>query len=706
MAELRCVVERITYQNPDNGYTVMKVKANDNSHVTIVGNLLDVPVGSELLCKGNWKTDPRYGRQFSVQSWEELLPSTLEGIERYLGSGLIRGIGPGYARMIVERFGLETIDVIENNIERLNEIPRLGERRIQQIRESWEKQREIKNVMLFLQSNGVSTTYAAKIYRHYGKNSVTVVRNNPYQLADDIWGIGFKTADTIASKLGYGKNDIRRCESGISYTLNELTEEGHVYAKKDQLLKAAIKLLGADEEAILNAIERMILNEDLVNDGGSIYLPSLYKAEVGTAQKLIELVTDAEANQFDSTCIIDDITAQTGIQYDDVQIRAIKKALRSKVMVLTGGPGTGKTTTTQGIIAALKSKGLEVQLAAPTGRAAKRMSEATGMYAETIHRLLEFHPLEGYRRNEDNPLDGDALIVDECSMIDIILMSHLMKALPARMRLIMVGDIDQLPSVGPGNVLRDIIDSERIPVIRLTRIFRQAQNSQIVMGAHSINQGQFPDIRNRRNTDFKFIVEDDKEAVAGKIVSLVKEEIPTTYGYSASDIQVLTPMQKGEIGGANLNSALQTALNTSEICLTKGGSSFKIGDRVMQLRNNYKKSVFNGDLGYVESINTDEKTLKVNFDDSIVEYESSDLDEITLAYASTIHKSQGSEYPVVVMPVMMSHYIMLQRNLIYTGLTRAKKLCIMIGTRQALGCAIRNMAVLKRNTMLKDRLKG
>ena len=706
MAELRCVVERITYQNPDNGYTVMKVKVNDNSHVTIVGNLLDVPVGSELLCKGNWKTDPRYGRQFSVQSWEELLPSTLEGIERYLGSGLIRGIGPGYARMIVERFGLETIDVIENNIERLNEIPRLGERRIQQIRESWEKQREIKNVMLFLQSNGVSTTYAAKIYRHYGKNSVTVVRNNPYQLADDIWGIGFKTADTIASKLGYGKNDIRRCESGISYTLNELTEEGHVYAKKDQLLKAATKLLGADEEAILNAIERMILNEDLVNDGGSIYLPSLYKAEVGTAQKLIELVTDTEANQFDSTCNINDITAQTGIQYDDVQIRAIRKALRSKVMVLTGGPGTGKTTTTQGIIAALKSKGLEVQLAAPTGRAAKRMSEATGMYAETIHRLLEFHPLEGYRRNEDNPLDGDALIVDECSMIDIILMSHLMKALPARMRLIMVGDIDQLPSVGPGNVLRDIIDSERIPVIRLTRIFRQAQNSQIVMGAHSINQGQFPDIRNRRNTDFKFIVEDDKEAVAGKIVSLVKEEIPTTYGYSASDIQVLTPMQKGEIGGANLNSALQTALNTSEICLTKGGSSFKIGDRVMQLRNNYKKSVFNGDLGYIESINTDEKTLKVNFDDSIVEYESSDLDEITLAYASTIHKSQGSEYPVVVMPVMMSHYIMLQRNLIYTGLTRAKKLCIMIGTRQALGCAIRNMAVLKRNTMLKDRLKG
>lgn len=706
MAELRCVVERITYQNPDNGYTVMKVKANDNSHVTIVGNLLDVPVGCELLCKGNWKTDPRYGRQFSVQSWEELLPSTLEGIERYLGSGLIRGIGPGYARMIVERFGLETIDVIENNIERLNEIPRLGERRIQQIRESWEKQREIKNVMLFLQSNGVSTTYAAKIYRHYGKNSVTVVRNNPYQLADDIWGIGFKTADTIASKLGYGKNDIRRCESGISYKLNELTEEGHVYAKKDQLLKAATKLLGADEEAILNAIERMISSEDLVNDGGFIYLPSLYKAEVGTAQKLIELVTDTAANQFDSTCNIDDITAQTGIQYDNVQIRAIKKALRSKVMVLTGGPGTGKTTTTQGIIAALKTKGLEVQLAAPTGRAAKRMSEATGMYAETIHRLLEFHPLEGYRRNEDNPLDGDVLIVDECSMIDIILMSHLMKALPARMRLIMVGDIDQLPSVGPGNVLRDIIDSERIPVIRLTQIFRQAQNSQIVMGAHSINQGQFPDIRNRRNSDFKFIVEDDKEAVATKIVSLVKEKIPTTYGYSASDIQVLTPMQKGEIGGANLNGALQAALNTSEICLTKGGSSFKIGDRVMQLRNNYKKSVFNGDLGYIESINTDEKTLKVNFDDSLVEYESSDLDEITLAYASTIHKSQGSEYPVVVMPVMMSHYIMLQRNLIYTGLTRAKKLCIMIGTKQALGCAIKNMAVLKRNTMLKDRLKG
>jgi exodeoxyribonuclease V alpha subunit len=375
-------------------------------------------------------------------------------------------------------------------------------------------------------------------------------------------------------------------------------------------------------------------------------------------------------------------------------------------MVLTGGPGTGKTTTTQGIIAAMEGMGLKVLLAAPTGRAAKRMSEATGMDAKTIHRLLEFHPLDGYRRNPDNPLDGDVLIVDECSMIDIILMYNLMKAIPAKMRFIMVGDIDQLPSVGAGNVLRDIIESDRIPVIRLTRIFRQAQTSQIVMGAHSINQGQFPDIRNRRNTDFKFIVETDKDAVASKIVSLVKEEISATYGYSASDIQVLTPMQRGEIGGANLNSALQAALNTSEVCLSRGGCSFKIGDRVMQMRNDYKKGVFNGDLGYIESIDTEDRILKVNFDGYLVEYESSDLDEITLAYASTIHKSQGSEYPVVVMPVMMSHYIMLQRNLIYTGLTRAKKLCIMIGTKQALGCAIKNMAVLKRNTMLKDRLRG
>ena len=422
--------------------------------------------------------------------------------------------------------------------------------------------------------------------------------------------------------------------------------------------------------------------------------------------KFLELIENAGRNEGHITCDIDSISRETGVQYDDVQINAIKKAIKSQVMVLTGGPGTGKTTTTQGIIAALKGMRLNVLLAAPTGRAAKRMSEATGMEAKTIHRLLEFHPLEGYRKNKDNPLDADALIVDECSMIDIILMYNLMKAIPSKMRLILVGDIDQLPSVGAGNVLRDIIDSEKIPVIRLTRIFRQAQSSRIVMNAHAINQGEFPDIRNRRSTDFKFIIEEDKEAIASKIVELVKDEVTSTYGYSASDIQVLTPMQKGEIGCGNLNSALQAALNTSEICLTRGGCSFKVGDRVMQMRNNYKKSVFNGDLGYIESIDTEEKILKVNFDGDLVEYEASELDELTLAYACTIHKSQGSEYPVVIMPVSMSHYIMLQRNLIYTGLTRAKKLCIMIGTKQALGCAIRNMAVLKRNTMLKDRLRG
>jgi exodeoxyribonuclease V alpha subunit len=524
MAELRCVIERITYQNTDSGYTIMKAKANESSSlVTIVGNLLDVPVGSELLCNGNWKVDPRYGRQFSVQSWEEVMPSTLEGIERYLGSGLIRGIGPAYAKAIVEHFGLETIEVIENNIERLSEIPRLGERRIEQIRESWEKQREIKNVMLFLQSNGVSTTFAAKIYRHYGKNSVTVVRNNPYRLADDIWGVGFKTADTIASKLGYEKNDIRRCKSGVIYTLNELTDDGHVYAEKEQLMKSAIKLLGADEAAIQSAISEMVHEKDLMIEGDAIYLPLYYTAEVGTATKLLELIDNTNGNIAQAECNIESISRQTGVQYDDIQIDAINKAIKSKVMVLTGGPGTGKTTTTQGIIAAMEGMGLKVLLAAPTGRAAKRMSEATGMDAKTIHRLLEFHPLDGYRRNPDNPLDGDVLIVDECSMIDIILMYNLMKAIPAKMRFIMVGDIDQLPSVGAGNVLRDIIESDRIPVIRLTRIFRQAQTSQIVMGAHSINQGQFPDIRNRRNTDFKFIAETDKDAVASKIVSLVKK---------------------------------------------------------------------------------------------------------------------------------------------------------------------------------------
>lgn len=707
MQKLRCVVERITYQNPENGYSVMSVKVKGYDElVTLVGNLLEVPAGSVLLCEGDWKVDKRYGSQFVAQTWEEVMPATLYGIEKYLGSGLVKGIGPKFAQLIVSRFGLDTIEIIETDIKRLYEVPGIGQKRVEKIAESWEKQKDIKNVMLFLQGYGVSTAYAAKIYRQYGKESIDTVKTNPYKLADDIWGIGFKTADTIASKMGYEKNDLRRLKSGVTYTLSRMAEEGNVYAEEEQLVKSAIELLDADETPVRQAISEMLQSEDLIADAEAIYMPPFYYAEVGTANRLNKLLDCVEGSLFNVIPDISVISKQTGIEYDEVQAEAIREAVSSKVMVLTGGPGTGKTTTTQGIIAALKAMGLRILLAAPTGRAAKRMCEATGMEAKTIHRLLEYNPKDGYKRNDDNPLEGDALIVDECSMIDLLLMNNLMKAIPAGMRLVLVGDIDQLPSVGAGNVLRDIIDSKRIPVIRLTRIFRQAQESRIVMSAHAINKGVFPDTSNGKHTDFFFIQQDDPEQAVDTIVKLVKERLPNAYKRPTSDIQVLTPMQRGVVGAANLNMALQTVLNPGQVSLNRSGYSFRQGDRVMQLRNNYDKEVFNGDLGYIERVDMEDRTLFVCFDGRTVEYDVSELDELTLAYATTIHKSQGSEYPIVVMPVLMTHYVMLQRNLIYTGITRAKKICVLVGTKKALSFAIRNLSVLKRNTKLKERLNA
>ena len=702
---LRCVVERITYQNPENGYSVLKVKVKGyNDLVTLVGNLLEVPVGSVLLCRGEWKVDKRYGSQFVAATWEETMPATVYGIEKYLGSGLVKGIGPRFARAIVQRFGTETIDIIETEIERLYEVPNIGRKRVAKIRESWEKQKDIKNVMLFLQGYGVSTAYAAKIYREYGKESIDKVRENPYRLADDIWGIGFKTADGIAAKMGYEKEDPRRCRSGILYTLGQLSDEGHVYAGEEQLVKTAGQLLEAGETAIRDTLAGMLQAEDLILDKDAIYLPPFYHAECGTSRRLRDLAESTGRSLFDGLFDPSSLTAETGIEYDEVQLAAIRQAVTSKVMVLTGGPGTGKTTTTQGIIAALKKAGLRVLLAAPTGRAAKRMSEATGMEAKTIHRLLEYNPQDGYKRNDENPLEGDALIVDECSMIDILLMNNLLKAVPVGMRLVFVGDIDQLPSVGAGNVLRDIIDSQRIPVVRLVRIFRQAQKSRIVMNAHTINQGRFPDTSNGRDTDFFFMREDDPERAAETIVRLVKERLPRAYRESPDRIQVLTPMQRGVVGAANLNLLLQQALNPSGPSLNRGGYTYRQGDRVMQQRNNYDKDVFNGDLGYIREVDTEERTLKVDFDGKWVEYDVTELDELTLAYATTIHKAQGSEYPIVVMPVLMTHFVMLQRNLIYTGITRAKKICVLIGAMKALAYAVRDMSVLKRNTSLRERL--
>lgn len=727
--KIRGVVERITYQNPENGYTVLKCAVKSYKElVTVIGSLLDVNVGSVLLIYGNWKVDSRYGRQFAAESWEETLPATVFGIEKYLGSGLIKGVGPKYAKKIVAQFGIETLEVIETDISRLQEVDGIGKKRIKMIRDSWERQKEIKNVMLFLQDHGVSTSFAAKIYRQYGNESLDKMKENPFQMADDIWGIGFKTADGIAQKLGFAKEAYVRLRSGIMYTLSNLADEGHVFAYQEQLITKAAELLEAEESSIVMTLDQMIADKDLICETvdyktdqaemKAIYLPAFYYAEAGVAGKLKRLaqapaadrlwhaLMDARQKTGNESLSIDvsKIQEKVHMEYDEIQADAIRKAAVSKVMVLTGGPGTGKTTTTQGIIAAYRSFGLKILLAAPTGRAAKRMTEATGLEAKTIHRLLECKPPEGYQKNEDNPLDGDVLIIDECSMIDMILMNALLKAIPEGMRLILVGDIDQLPSVGAGNVLRDIIDSGVFPVVRLTRIFRQAQSSRIIMNAHAINEGKFPDISNGKNTDFFYIEKEDPEEAVQEIVRLVKNNLPRYYKTPWNHIQVLTPMQKGIVGAANLNLALQEALNPQGDGLRRGGYLFRTGDKVMQIRNNYEKEIFNGDIGTVESVDLQERTLKVNFDQHIIEYEASELDELVHAYATTIHKAQGSEYPIVVMPVLMNHYVMLQRNLIYTGITRAKKVLVIVGTRKALSYAVRNVTVTKRNTFLKERL--
>ena len=707
MITLRCVVERITYQNPENGYTVLRAAVrNYKELVTVVGNLLDVNVGSVLLLQGDWKVDPKYGNQFCAEKWEETMPATIYGIEKYLGSGLIRGVGPKFAGRIVRTFGTDTLTVIEEETDRLLLVPGIGEKRVQMIRDSWEKQKEIKNIMLFLQSHSVSTSFAAKIYKVYGNESIQVVKENPFRLADDIWGVGFKTADGLAEKLGFAKDDPLRCRSGILYTLNALADEGHVYAEQEQLLRKAEELLEAKRESISAALEAMLGTEDLKQDGEAIYLPPFYYAEIGVAAKLKRLAADTDALPSEARADFERLAKKTGLQYDEIQKDAILKATVSKVMVLTGGPGTGKTTTTLGMIAVLRSRGKRILLAAPTGRAAKRMTETTGMEARTIHRLLEFKPPEGYQRNEENRLEGDVLIVDECSMIDVILMNALLKAIPPRMQLILVGDVDQLPSVGAGNVLRDIIDSGVFPVVRLTRIFRQARSSRIILNAHRINTGEFPDLSNGAGTDFFFVPAEEPETAAQEIVRLVKTRLPKYRQVLPSESQVLTPMQRGAVGAANLNTLLQEALNPSETCLRRSGYSFRLYDKVMQIRNNYDKEVFNGDVGTISALNPEERNLRVRFDDREVEYDVTELDELAHAYAVTIHKSQGSEYPIVVMPMLMTHFVMLQRNLLYTGVTRAKKLLVLVGTKKAVGYAVRNVTVTSRNTRLKERLQG
>ena len=735
MDHLRCVVERITYQNPENGYSVIKCRAKGFSDlVTVVGLMPETHVGAVLSLDGAWKVDPKYGKQFTAEKFEETLPATVFGIEKYLGSGLIKGIGPKFAKKIVQQFGKDTLDVIEENPDALIEVAGIGQQRVNRIKESWAEQKGIKNIMLFLQSHDVSTSHATKIYKTYGNQSIEVVQENPYRLADDIWGIGFRTADIIAGKMGYGEERFARLRSGIMYALNQLAEEGHCYGTREQVLNAAGELLKVDETLLVMTLDEMMHQRDVIVEKAevhlqdmeqngtavwntpeseeiqieeAIYLQPFFFSEMGTAKRLTAILQGMRRFRVRTEGIIDHVQKKTGMHYDEIQQQAILEAIQNKVLVLTGGPGTGKTTTTIGIISAYREAGAKIVLAAPTGRAAKRLSETTEMEAKTIHRLLEVKPPNGYQRNEENPLEGDVLIVDECSMIDIMLMYNLLKAVPDDMTLILVGDVDQLPSVGAGNVLSDIIASGCIPVVKLERIFRQAQGSRIIMNAHRINKGQAIDMRGGREADFFFAAQETPEAAADLIVKYVTENLPRYYRADPiRDIQVLTPMQRGVVGAVNLNQRLQEALNKTRIFLRRGGTEYRLHDKVMQIRNDYNREVYNGDIGFISSVNMEDRELNVNFEGREVTYDATELDELVLAYACTIHKSQGSEYPIVVMPFMMTHYIMLQRNLLYTGVTRAKKILVLVGEKKAVSYAIRNNKAVTRNTRLKERIRN
>ncbi len=734
MDHLRCVVERITYQNQENGYSVIKCRAKGYADlVTVVGLMPETHVGAVLSLEGSWKVDPKYGRQFTAEKFEETLPATVFGIEKYLGSGLIKGIGSKFAKKIVQKFGKDTLDIIEENPDLLIEVPGIGQLRVNRIKKSWAEQKEIKNIMLFLQSHDVSTSHATKIYKTYGNQSIEIVRENPYRLADDIWGIGFRTADIIARKMGFGEEKYARLRSGIMYALNQLADEGHCYGTREQVLAAACELLKVDETLLVMTLDEMLHQRDVIvekaeiplqagmreepgNSGmqesgetqteEGIYLQPFFFSEIGTARRLAAILQGMRSFRVQSDGLLDRVQKKTGVQYDEIQQQAILAAVQNKVLVLTGGPGTGKTTTTMGIIAAYREAGAKIVLAAPTGRAAKRLSETTGMEAKTIHRLLEVKPPDGYQRNEENPLEGDVLIVDECSMIDILLMYNLLKAVPDDMTMIFVGDVDQLPSVGAGNVLSDLIASGCVPVVKLERIFRQAQGSRIIMNAHHINKGEAIDIRGGRNADFFFAAQESPEAASDMIVQYVAENLPRYYHVDAiRDIQVLTPMQRGVVGAMNLNQRLQEALNRTKICLRRGGTEYRIHDKVMQIRNDYNKEVYNGDIGFISRVDMEEHELSVNFEGREVIYDATELDELVLAYACTIHKSQGSEYPIVVMPFMMTHYIMLQRNLLYTGVTRAKKILVLVGEKRAVSMAIKNNKAIARNTRLKERIR-
>jgi len=713
LESLQGQLERVSYNNDENGYTVAKIKVYGREElVTIVGNMMNPIPGEIVKLKGEWGKHPQYGEQFKFVFTETTVPASVHGIEKYLGSGLIKGIGPVMAKRIVKIFKEKTLDVIETEIGRLTEVEGIGEKRIGMIGKAWEEQKEVRQVMIFLQDHGVSSGYAAKIYKQYGNESIKVVRENPYRLAMDIVGIGFKRADLISEKMGIPRDSDMRASAGLLYVLYELTDEGHVYYPHEPLVEKCKEMLGIDREIIVKAVEAMAKEERIVvedSEDKAVYLSGYYTAEKNLAKRLRVLVnTPPSIRKIDADKAIDWLQGKLSIRLADKQVEAIRCAARSKVMVIKGGPGVGKTTIINAVIKIFSAIKTRILLAAPTGRAAKRMSEATGHEAKTIHRLLDFAK-GGFKRNEENPLDCDLLIVDESSMIDTLLMNHLLKAIPPSSTFIMVGDSNQLEAVGAGNVLRDIIDSQIVPVVELNEIFRQAKTSSIIVNAHAINSGVVPNLKATQEKDklddFYFIEQEDPERARDVIIGLVRDRIPKRFGFdSFDDIQVLSPMRRGVIGATMLNQELQKALNPGDNGLTRGGRTFKIKDKVMQIRNNYDKEVYNGDIGRITAIDTEAQEVTVSMDGRAVTYDYTELDEIVHAYAVSVHKSQGSEYPCVVIPILTQHYMMLQRNLLYTGVTRGKKLVVIVGTKKAMSIAVRSNKAVKRYTRLKERL--
>jgi len=724
LTDLRGQIERITFTNEENSYTVVKVKVYGRKDlVTVIGNIVNPTPGEIISMKGEWGNHPKYGEQFKVVFCQCTTPATVYGIEKYLGSGLVKGIGPVMAKRIVKKFKEETLNVIEKDIEQLAGIDGIGKKRIAMIKKAWEEQKEIRAIMIFLQSHGVSSGYSAKIYKQYGNESIKIVKENPYRLAIDIFGIGFLTADKIAQKLGFAKDSELRAAAGSLHVLHEMTDEGHVYYPYEPLIEKCKEILDIDREIIVNAIgtvavDKQVVIEDLnqnIDDfkenHKAVYLVGYHIAETNLSARLKILIHTPQAiRKIDSEKAIQWVQEKLAITLAEKQIEAVRCVTGNKVMIITGGPGTGKTTIINAIIRIFSVIKTKIMLAAPTGRAAKRMMETTGHEAKTIHRLLEYSMRKGgFQKNADSPLDCDLLIIDEVSMIDTLLMHHLLKAIPSQATFVLVGDVNQLPSVGAGNVLKDIIESKAVPVVELNEIFRQAKESLIIVNAHMINEGKMPNLRSSQDKldDFYFIEQEDPQKVMELIITLVKERIPKRFGFNAiDDIQVLTPMHRGIVGASNLNMELQKAMNPGDEGVNRFGRLYKVNDKVMQISNNYDKEVYNGDIGRIVSIDEEAQEIAVSIDDREITYDYSELDELVHAYAVSIHKSQGSEYPAVVIPILTQHYILLQRNLLYTGVTRGKRLVVIIGTKKAMAIAVRNNKTQKRYTLLNERLKG